>query len=223
MNKTFNLSLLGKLLIIDLGVVLLHMLFAPEFSIFDLDMESNVPTVYQGLKLIIIGTIIFTKGEWSKLPKDLKLSIAFTAGFLIFLGADEMALIHENVPVYTQQILPSLHTLIASFATTIGYIGSLWVIYALPIIGMLLIAWTLQLAWLTRKKKQDIRLILIAIILLISVPAIEGINTSSGFSPQVYRYWIVIEEMVELIGVTLIATQYLKIHQTLLKESSDKD
>jgi hypothetical protein len=146
MNKIIKVTLIGKLLVIDLGVTLLHLLFAPEFSAFDLDVESNIPTVYQGLKLVIIGTIILTKGEWSKLPEDLKLSVAFTAGFLIFLGADEMALIHENVPVFTQQMFPWVHAFVLSFARAIGYIGSLWVIYAHPIIGSLIIAWTLQLA-----------------------------------------------------------------------------
>lgn len=222
MIKILKDSFLAKLLIADVGIVLLHILFAPGFGAFDLDVESNIPTVYQGLKLIIIGTIILTKREWSKLPRDLKLSVAFTAGFLIFLGADEMALIHENVPVFTQQMFPWVHASVLSFASAIGYIGSLWVIYALPIIGALIMVWTFQLAWLT-KKKQDIRLILIAIILLVSVPAIEGINTSSGLSPEVYRYWIVIEEMVELIGVTLIATEYLKLHQRLFKGFSAKD
>lgn len=216
MNKIFNLSLLSKLLIIDLGVVLLHILFAPEFSVFDLDMESNVPTVYQGLKLIIIGTIILGVKEWKNLTRLQKLSVGFTSGFLIFLGADEMALIHENIPVFTQQIIPALHTFIVNLAENIGYTGSVWVIYALPIIGFLCIAWVAQIIWFVKYQQKDIRLLILGIFIIMMVPVIEWINTSSGFSPETYRYWIVLEEMVELIGVTLIATEYLKLHKKSL-------
>lgn len=213
--KRFDLSFLAKLILFDLGFVVLHLVFSPQYSLFNLDAESNLPTVYQGLKSIGIGVLVLAFGYRFYLTRWERYSIWMTSAFFIGLGADEMAEIHENVPVYVGQMFPEVASFVGIFAQNIGYQGSLWVIYFFPIILGVLILWGVQLSWIALYKKQTITPILIPIVLVLCVPLIEWINTSSGFSPEVYSGWIAFEEFIELVGISLMGAAYLRMYSEM--------
>ena len=215
-------SFLIKLILADIAMILLHILFAPQYSFFNLDLESNFPTVYQGLKLIGIGVLILCFMGRFFLSRWEKYSVMITSAFFIFLGADEMAHVHENSPMYIQQMFPGIANFVETWAQNIGYGGALWVIYFLPIFLFMIGVWSTQLVWFAWYKKQNIMLILAAILLILTVPGIEWINTSSGFSPLVYERWIILEESVELFGISLLGYGYVRLYESVFRDKPQK-
>ena len=122
---------------------------------------------------------------------------------LIYLGVDEMSSIHENLPERLNQLFPILESLAVDLANRFSYDGSIWVIYYMPLIILTIPVFIFELIYIFKKIKWKILYILIGIFMLLSVPIVEIINTSSGFTLEIYTLWVALEEALEMLGITI--------------------
>ncbi len=97
-----KIAFLLLLLFLDFFVLLLGYVFGDK-AIFNLDIESNLPTIYQGVKIILVSFLTFDIFLFTKNKSKyfwLFLSVAF-----LFLGMDEIGQIHENLPTFLNEFL----------------------------------------------------------------------------------------------------------------------
>ena len=88
-------------LLVDFLVLLLHCLF-PEKTFFNLDVESNLPTIYQGMKILLLSFLAFYL-FLSSVDKFKNFWLFFAFVFL-FLALDEVGQIHENLPTFFNEL-----------------------------------------------------------------------------------------------------------------------
>lgn len=176
---------------IDILFIVMHFLI--DSPIFNLDIEFNLPTSYQSLKLLITGIAAMLIGFrlWANGSPSRKLIywFVFAAGF-IFLAADEFFQIHENLAF-------NLKTNFAS-----------WVIPYLPIVLFGLYFGAKMLNYLRQITDKHTRAIFIAgIVCFVFVPVLEVIGTWNWrLDTDLYQVIVAIEEGMEMFGASFFLT-----------------
>ncbi len=208
-HKTYKILFI--FLSLDLLIILLHLLFG-RFILFNLDFEANIPTIYQGLKLLIFAhlfALFIFRNEFKKFSWMVKFISIFAFLLTLFVALDEMAMIHENVPTFVMDFAPAQSIELNDTARESGYDGSIWVIYYLPIFMTAAGLFLLQLKSLYKHLKLWVLVFIFAITLLILVPVFETFSTSGSYSEN-YNTLITVEESAEILGMTLISFSYYK-------------
>jgi hypothetical protein len=210
------------LLVLDFSILLLHIFFGyNKYGFFNLDSERNLPTLYQGLKILIFGYLFFF--IWLSMAKTLnRLGNLFAISvfsLFLYLGYDEVNQIHEGVPAYIERFLPNFHENVLKFTDSISYNGAIWIIYYIPIIILVgLPIMSFQIYYLIKKIKWKTLVGFVGIIFLFSIPLIEFLNTSSTLSGDEYNLWVSLEETVEMTSVSLLAYTYYFVFEKLAEE-----
>jgi hypothetical protein len=222
--KKYNISPIFIILLMDFAMIAIHILWSQKSTFFHLDFEANLPTVYQGSKILIFSMLIWMtvyNSSVTNLTRKLGLIMAST---LFFLGIDELASIHENIDKYMADIFPYIHRYVLKLAEMMDYGGALWVIYYAPFIFIVAIVWMIQLYIILQSQKVSIFTMIfgIGILLIVSVPFVEMINTSSNFIPVIYDRWVILEEGLEMVGVSLLAFGYYKMIKNYTKTTITK-
>lgn len=207
-NTLKNKTILIAFLILDLGFVVLHFLL-PNLTLFNLDRESNLPTVYQGLKLLFFGGyILFNSYKFptaKSMQKFTKVLIYLLGTLLVYLGIDELAQIHENVPLHIYEINSYFSSEVRDLALEGGYDGSIWVVYYLPFIILFALPLLATSLYIMFKKNPWLAILgIIGLACLIGVPFIEAWSTGLTLSPEIYNLLMSLEEGFEMVGVSLL-------------------
>jgi len=196
--KTRKLVL--SLFVFDSLIILLHWLYGNSHTLFHLDYEMNLPTFYQGMKLIVIGAVMLWVVVARNLPKYIPLSL-----ILIYLGIDEALVLHENYEMMVYAVLPELWHLIEVLAGLINYHSSRWVLYLLPtIIGVF--AYVSYISVYTKKKlAKQFPFLIAGFFLFALVIILEILNSAPGLSWTEHQILITFEETAEMFGASFCA------------------
>lgn len=196
---------------IDLIVIILHLLLSSNFNFFNFDWESNLPTIYQGLKLALIGAIFFAITLLLKITKQIKDRnlLLFWFGLallLILMGFDEAAQIHEFFPLYIAELFPKFADWYTNVFRAIGFNSSIWIAYLLPIFPIFLL-WLLKVAKTAKNKygKNLLKLLFGFALIFIGAFVFEFIGTTNEiFFSNWFEVVMIFEESFELFGATII-------------------
>lgn len=200
------------LLIIDFGVLLMHLVLGKRYGLFNIDWERNVPTMYQSFKLVLVGSIFLTIYIINKYVirnkevKDNYYWIGLTI-ILLAMGFDEVAEIHEIFPFYIRELFPSFSGWYESLFQSFGFQSSIWIIYVLPLFPFVF-AWGLYVLRYVLKQygKRSVPLIIGIVLFFIGAIVFEFIGTLDDvfFGPK-YELVMLVEEMFEMVGGTVFA------------------
>ena len=213
MSKFFSfwprspLSATAGFVILDIFFVYLHYLNGWTYSMFNLDIEHNLPTVYQGVKYFVIAWVCWGLAYYYHLlaEKSKRRFWFLLALFVSWLGLDELGMLHEFLlDDYLLELFPAWNTFQRAEIYTRGYAlySSRWIITYVTL-GLLLLPITLYWANLGRRL-YGLKLwpLLSAFLILAVVVGVEYYNTS-GIDPQYYNRAITIEEGLEMLAVSL--------------------
>ena len=193
-------------ILFDVLMIILHLLLQGK-TFFNLDMESNLPTIYQGVKVVLISSFSFIIITLIYLEKrNLKESIFWMFWALIFLvmAMDEVGQVHENISTYMKEIFGSSAINYESIAMDAGYSSHPWLLYYAIAFVVLTLVIAFVLGTVIRKGRI---LLLLGWFVLLLAPVLEYINTLPNIMFQ-QDYWtlMVIEESLEMLGATILLT-----------------
>lgn len=210
MNKEFfkkskNILLLS--ITIDVLLIVFHIIFSGNY-LFNLDAEFNIPTIYQGLKLISIGilALMIILKIYSKKESLIKSWFwIFWSGMFLFLGIDEIGQVHENVSEFMKKLLGTGAVDYESSLVELGYSSTTW----LPYYAILFVIATAIVAFFVKKEyvknKKNTKILIIGWLLLLAVIVVEYINTMTAIMfQQGYGSLVVLEESLEMFGASFL-------------------
>ena len=196
--------------LLDFVVLGLFLIF-PQFDFFNMDYESNFPTMYQGIKLFTVATLAFNILILIKLSGKLtKRNAIVFSGFLLgfmFLAVDELGQIHDNIQKHLDQMLPVLKNLFG-IAQSSGYDSSPWLIYYIPI----MIAALIFFVFMIKEIRSNRLFLFLSFFFFSSVIVLEFISSHSTYflHRQDYVTLITFEEMSEQLGASFMLLFTLK-------------
>ncbi|HEX9805096.1 MAG TPA: hypothetical protein VGA67_05430 [Candidatus Dojkabacteria bacterium] len=202
---------LTTLLVLDLLMVLLHIVFSENLDLFHLDREQNIPTIYQSTKLllaaIILGIHMFVF-KFGKVTKGLSLVFWGILFLMIFsLGLDEVGQIHESIDHHLSQILPDQTEEYKEIYEDIGYKSAPWLLYYIPVFLFAGGIFFYLIREYLRTKNSTTLFIIIGLSFFLLVPLVEYINTNSSLTnPTSYENLIIVEELFEMVGASILLT-----------------
>ncbi len=197
----------------DLFILALFLVFSDKIF-FHLDMENNLPTIYQGAKLFMVATFSAMIILLLKIAGDLDLrkKIVFGGFFLgfLFIAIDEVGQVHENIKIQMDELLPFLGGAFNQVRDA-GYQSTPWIIYYIPIVilGLVLFVYTVKV--LLDEKVKNLWTIFVGLAMFVGVLVMEYISTLPQFFWQDnYILLITIEEMLEKIGASFFLLFMIK-------------
>lgn len=195
-------KILLLLIVADFVLIALHILFSQSMSLFHLDMEHNLPTVYQSTKLLAAGFGL-AWGTWLVGKKHHWWIIAL---LMIYLGLDEIGQIHEHAWLRLQEASPHFFDALLTFSLDIGWRSSFWIFLYIPIF---VIATPLLIYATAKILKEDSKdntawPAVMAVILFSTVILFEMANSRPFWSQTSHEMLYVLEEWFEMIGASLL-------------------
>lgn len=198
-----KIAVLILMLFLDFFILLLGYIYVDK-EIFNLDVESNIPTLYQGIKIILVSFLsleifLFTKKKskyfW------LFLSVAF-----LFLGMDEIGQIHENLPTLLNDLfVKSTMQNPYDYLNQYGYKSTTWLPYYIPLIWIFLIVGGIYLVNFLKSNWKRACFFVLGVACLVGGLLVEYLNTKPDIMFQDGYYKLVFwEEVLETIGITFI-------------------
>lgn len=188
----------------DILIITLHLFFYQTHTIFNLDMENNLPTAYQGLKLFFVASnfLLFFYLIKDKVKSRLKKILPFllALSFLV-LSIDELAQLHENSEIYLKELFPQATYSITSAIYMSGYTSTLWLVIYLP--AFIFVITIFMLFVKLFKYLKSVWAFWAGVFCFLSVPLVELVNTSERFFFQEnYAYLVLLEESLEIFGAS---------------------
>lgn len=198
-----------SLIVLDIFCVMMHLLFGQDKPFFNLDGEQNFPAIYQGVKLILIGSFgIFHLLKTYYLKRDQgKQMLLFWLPFVllfIFIGVDEIGQIHENIGPTLEQFFPNTVGNYREFFSANGFNSAEWLIFYVPMffIGLLYFAWTTY--YFRKQYRNKVWFIILGFAFFLSVPVFEFVGTLGGNpGTSIYNLLVIGEETAEMLGATV--------------------
>ncbi|HMQ01850.1 MAG TPA: hypothetical protein PKD79_02145 [Candidatus Doudnabacteria bacterium] len=203
-------TILLVVLALDVLMVVLHLSLGQQYNLVNIDLERNLPTLYQVFKLItitsIVAAIIALLHYSGRLTKQAKwLLWPYWFGFA-YIGLDELGEIHErfgDAIKYSEGWLGSYGQLWAN----LGFTSAWWLAFFTPIFVVgLFYVWHL-IKWLHKQQTGKIHWLMIGIACFGLVIGVELWNTAE-FS---YEYTflqrnllVTLEEFLELLGASFL-------------------
>ena len=219
MEFRFKLSaklLLRRLLIVVSALIALALLkiYTGEYWFFswladkfDLDVEGNFPSVYSGIALAFSALLLFIIGHLEKQKRSkYSRSWMILSGVFLFLAIDEMVSIHEFFVLEPVRESMGLS----------GIFYFTWVLPAIIILAVFVIAFSKFLRSLNRKTRMQF--ILAGVVFVLGAVGCEMIGgyVAEGYfeakstgaavprlSVYLYNILVIFEEGMEMLGVVL--------------------
>ncbi len=178
-------------------------------ELFNFDTEKSIPTLFSVLLLFFAAALLLLAffvdgGKINKKWHWFFLSIVF-----IFLAIDESLQIHERINGYIKTYI---------FQTD----GLLYYVWVIPygVLALLLFIFYLKFLWRLPKKTRNL-LIISGVIFCIGAVGIEilegGEASSNGKLTLTYAILYSVEELLEMLGVTLLIFTLLNYIQQQMK------
>lgn len=224
-EKIKNNKFLFFLLFADVLLIVIHIIWGNAYRSFNLDVEQNIPTLYQGLKLLFAGHVsLLVTYLLVRMKSENRSSLVYfiyaTLG-LIYLGIDEIGQIHETIGDRIAEFFPELVINVRQMVYDAGYLSSDWLIFMVPIalVASVFVPYTFKyIVSFSLKEKLLLALGALCIVLVIPVEFIGSYNYYEYSTGELsYNISIIIEESLELIGISILS--YLQL--SLLKQHAE--
>jgi len=198
-----KITFLLIIILLDFCILFLGYFFG-EKNLFNLDIESNLPTLYQGLKIILVSFLSFDLFLLTKEKNKyfwLFLSFAF-----LFLGLDEVGQIHENIPTFLNEIffkssIPNPYDYVSQF----GYQSTTWLPYYIPFLLTFFVIVGVFLIRFFKNYWKKAVIFVSGVFLLVLSLFVEYVNTKPHIMfQQGYNTYVFWEEAFEILGISLI-------------------
>lgn len=193
------LTMIGILLCANiLGIVSTHVFGHGRvfglIDLFDFNTETNIPTMYSSLQLILASLLLFFIGAKLRSNDEKFVSWLFLALIFLYLAVDETAQIHERIA-----------TLIHSAYEPTGLLYFAWVIpYGLALLAFV-IAFSGFLFRLPRKVTH--RFIASGTVYITGAIGFEMLGgrhfESNGPNNVIFAVYYTCEELLEMLGIAL--------------------
>jgi len=131
----------------------------------------------------------------------------------IYIGLDEIIMIHEDFPEYANHFFPGMAYNLKIWAESYGYEGAIWVLYAIFLILFsvpFLIYELIHLIKNYKYNKLSSFMIFLGTTLFLSVLFIEGYATTEKLSREEYNVMVLFEESFELLGASLLTFAFFQ-------------
>lgn len=187
-----------------------------DTGMFNLDVEKNIPSVYSALLLVLSGfLLILITIKTRKLKKKFAAHWFFLGIVFIFLAADEFFVIHEE---WMNPIRENLNTS-----------GLLYFAWIIPYTIFIAVLFLVYLKFLKNLPKDIcVRFIISGALYIFGGIIVESfggryIESCSWQKDDIYFAIITLEEMFEIIGVSLfLYTLLIYIQKYLKSEENNK-
>ncbi len=176
----------------------------PEKTFFNLDVESNLPTIYQGAKTFLVAffslfLFLFAKGR-------VKYFWIFFTFVFFFLALDEIGQIHENLPTFWQEIFVKegerdLQDIVSEF----GYESAVWLpYYTIPFLFFFAVVGIFLKDFIKENWRKAL-VLAVGSIFLVLVLVLEYMGTKPDIMFQEeYEKFVFWEEAFELLAITFL-------------------
>ncbi len=194
----------------DLVFVVLHFYLGQNIHAFNIDLERNAPTLYQGFKLVFTGCVVaayfYLLNTITRQSLFNRLIIfPYWLGF-IYLAMDETAEIHENFAGVLNRLGGDAVTNYREYFANLGYTSAQWLLFFVPII-IFALGYLFYLAKHFHKQNApQLVLFILAVTCFALVPLVEWWNTaefSYHYSFTQRNILVTLEEYLEMLGATL--------------------
>lgn len=193
------------LITLDITIIMLHLLLGSGFTLFHLDFEKNVPTIYQSAKLLLFGLGIAIQSFASKDTKYRKGFLIPLSFILIALGTDELLQIHENAYRLFQYMDWFHPSKVVDYSMKMGYRSSLWILYYLPVIFVFIFWIGYWFRYFQQNLKNNFYILGASSVFMFLVLFTEVLSSTGTYEPSMYNWLILIEESSEMfLASTLI-------------------
>ena len=173
-------------------------------DVFNLDVESNLPTIYQGMKILLLSFLAFYL-FLSSVDKFKNFWLFFAFVFL-FLALDEVGQIHENLPTFFNELFikegqKNLQDVVSDF----GYESTTWLpYYIIPFLTFFVVSGIFFVKFIKKNWKRTM-LLAIGLIFLILGLVIEYVSTRPTVMFQEgYHVFVFFEEAFEIFAISFI-------------------
>lgn len=199
--------------VLDIALVILHFSYGQQINYFNIDLEKNLPTLYQGFKLIVISSVIaailvIIYLNQKSLRFDKLALVPYWLSF-VYLALDELAEVHENFPEVITQLGGDAVTSYPKLFVSFGFTSAQWLLFFIPFMAVALVYLLYIARYLYKQNTGRIYILVLAIICFTLVPIIEYWNTSNitnTYSFNERNSLVVLEEYMEMLGATLFLT-----------------
>jgi hypothetical protein len=197
--------------VLDIIFVVLHFLYGQQVTFLNLDVERNIPTLYQGFKLIFISSLI--AATWAITYKAQNVSwlqrfILVPYWFMFaYLALDELGQAHEGIAevLFNRSGIRVIESF-REFFVSLGFNAAPWLLFFIPI-AALAVAYMISLAkYFYNQQTGKIYILALAILCFALVPVIEYWDTSKvsySYRANVQNILLAAEEYLEMLGATL--------------------
>ncbi|NJS42101.1 hypothetical protein HC766_07725 [Candidatus Gracilibacteria bacterium] len=123
---------------------------------------------------------------------------------MVYLGLDEIGELHENLDQTITLIIPNIESIFDKFFFSNGYVSSPWILYNLLAIIILspIIIW---IFYTSIKLYQKRNIYLLTTFLCFALVILLEYISTSWVHPIIYNILIVIEEFIEMFGISLLS------------------
>jgi hypothetical protein len=101
------------------------------FRLFDLDAETNIPSYFSALELLVVALLLFIIAKASKGTRDYKLWYLLAIVF-VFLSLDEASMIHEMMIGYFRRNFHMSGLLFDAWVVPYGFVMIVALFYYIP-------------------------------------------------------------------------------------------
>ena len=208
LKKFKHYRLLKYLLLVDFTLLILHLKFGPSWDFFNFDREWNLPTSWSSLQFLAAAWLWFTFTEITKNDKIkgiFKIVYQYLGtGLFCYLAIDELGQIHEWFGGKGGQLL--LETEYKELFNLNAVFAWLWVV--LPVI-LLVGSGIVYLGLKLLTRSVFWHLIIGISIFLLGAYGMEVLGWLTWHNVLDLNYWyvITIEELLELIGISIIVNE----------------
>lgn len=162
--------------------------------LFDFNRESNIPTMYSSIALIIAGVLLMVIAMAHRKKNDAHIHWAVLSLIFFFLSVDEFASIHEM--------------LIDPVRGALGTSGVLYFSWVVPYAIILLLLAGSYINFLIRLPRKIMYLFLVSGTLYVGgamgVELFEGAYAElHGFETLTFALFYTVEELLEMVGIAV--------------------
>ncbi len=194
--------LLFILFIVDVALVFAHIFLRKKLGFFNLDKEGSLKAVYSGFQLLVSGGVAALIAYLLHEKAKRWLWGVTSAGF-VYLGLDEMMVIHERIGFVLNR-----------WSGLTGYWGESfnWLLYFTPFIAAALLVYFLLIRMVSKYDRRCAIGILFGAAFFVASIALEVIG-GKILGTRWYQTEIIAEEALQLVGESLFLVSFLLLLQ----------
>ncbi len=214
--------ILFSLFLFDLLVLILSWYFF-EYRLFNIDTESNLPTIYQSLKLLFLIQICLIYFILEQKINGVKKALNIFPFYLftLYLSLDELGQIHENLPTMVLEIFGVEGSDVKDFFVNNGFNSwAYWMIFYAPF-GLLFFIYLFILIknywheWKTFILYPILSCVAFVFIFILEYIGTNELDQVTGFTLKTIIH---LEEGLEMFSISMLVIFFVNLVNDKIKK-----